>query len=153
MHVVPSLCLTRQAVHSATALLSKSAVRASALGVLELGGANEPMMDATGEEERHPIGIDPPDQRPDAERGSVRGNDLQPHYGPGAKSCSGHDFRAVIADVHDLAGIALCPRFDDHRPGDSGSRMLPSISKFLTDHGLTRGNWRARTGNVVNMAT
>ena len=81
------------------------------------------------------------------------GNDLQPHYGPGAKSCSGHDFRAVIANVHDLAGVALCPRFDDHRPGDSGSRMLPPISKVLTDHGLTRGNWRARTGNVVNMAT
>ena len=127
--------------------------RPTASRVVELGGANEPMMDATGEEERHPIGIDPPDQRPDAERGSVRGNDLQPHYGPSAKSCSGHDFRAVIADVHDLAGVALCPRFDDHRPGDSGSRMLPPISKVLTDHGLTRGNWRARTGNVVNMAT
>jgi len=110
-------------------------------------------MDATGEEERHPIGIDPPDQRPDAERGSVRRNDLQPHYGSGAKSCSSHDFRAVIADVNDLAGIAAGPRFNDHRPGDSGARMLPSISKVLTDHGLTRGNWRARTGNTVNTAT
>ncbi len=58
--VVPSLCLTRQAVRNGR-LLSKSAVRASALGVVELGGANEPMIDATGEEERHPIGIDPPD--------------------------------------------------------------------------------------------
>ena len=110
------------------------------------------MMDAASEEEHHPIGIDPPNERSDAERGSVRGNDLQPHYGPRAESCSGHDFRAVIADVDDLAGVALCPRFDDHRPGDSGSRMLPSISKFLTDHGLTRRNWRARTGNVVNKA-
>jgi hypothetical protein len=101
------------------------------------------MMDATGKQERHPIGIDPPDQRPDAERGPVWGNDLQADYGPGAKSCSGHDFRAVIADVHDLAGVAVCPRFDDHRPGDSGSRMLPPISKFLADHGLTLCNWRA----------
>ncbi len=105
------------------------------------------MMDATGKQERHPIGIDPPDQRPDAERGPVWGNDLQADYGPGAKSCSGHDFRAVIADVHDLAGVALGPRFDDHRPGDSSSRMLPPISKFLTDHGLTRRNWRARDRN------
>jgi hypothetical protein len=101
------------------------------------------MMDAAGEEERHPIGIDPPNQRPDAERGPVRRNDLQSHYGPGAKSCPGHDFCTVIADVHDLARIALGSRFDDHRPGDPGSRMLPSISKVLTDHGLTRRNWHA----------
>jgi len=133
--VVQSLCLTRQAVRNGR-FLSKSAVRASALGVVELGGANEPMRDATGEEERHPIGIDPPDERRDADRGSVRGNDLQPHYGPGAKSCSGHDFRAVIAEVHDLTGVALCPRFDDHRPGDSDSRMPPSISKVLTGYGV-----------------
>ena len=118
-----------------------------------LGGANEAMMDATCEEERHPIGIDPPDQRPDAERGSVRGNDLQPDHGPGAKSCSGRDLSTVIADIHDLAGVALCCRFDDHRPGDSGSRMLPSISRFLTDHGLTPGNWRARTRSGMNKTT
>jgi len=101
------------------------------------------MMDAAGEEERHPIGIDPPNQRPDAERGPVRRNDLQPHYGPGAKSCSGHNLRAVVADVHNLAGIALCPRFDDHWPGDPGSRMLPSISKVATDHERTPRNRRA----------
>jgi hypothetical protein len=29
------------------------------------------MMDATGEEERRPIGIDPPEQRSDAEWGAV----------------------------------------------------------------------------------
>lgn len=120
------------------------AVARCALGRCRLGSANEPMMDATGKQERHPIGIDPPDQRPDAERGPVWGNDLQADYGPGAKSCSGHNFRAVIADVHDLAGVAVCPRFDDHRPGDSSSRMLPPISKFLTDHGLSPCNRRAQ---------
>ena len=120
--------LNRQAIRLGRDSLAGSsanrAVARCALRRCRLGSANEPMMDATGKQERHPIGIDPPDQRPDAERCSVRGNE---HYDPGAKSCSGHDSRAVIADVHDAAGVALCPRFDDHRPGDSSSRMLPSI--------------------------
>jgi hypothetical protein len=49
----------------------------------------------------------------------------------------------VIADVHDLARIALGSRFDDHRPGDPGSRVLPSISKVPTVHKRTPRNRRA----------
>ena len=109
-----------------------------------LRGTNEPMMDAAREEEGHSIRIKAPHQRPDTQRCSVRRDDLQPHNAPGPEPCVGHDFRAMVADVHDLARIALGSRFDHHGPRDPSPGMLASIPSLLADHRLTHGNSRAR---------
>ena len=102
------------------------------------------MMDTVSEEEGHTIRIYAPDQCPDTQRCSVRGNDLQPHDGPGLEPGVGHDFCPMVADVHDLAGIALRGRFDHHRPRDPGAGMPTSIPRRHADHGLTVRNLRAR---------
>lgn len=117
---------------------------ASSLGRVSLGGANERVMDAVSEEEGHPIRIQAPHQCPDPQRCSVRRDDLQPHDAPGPEPRAGHDFRAMVADVHDLAGIALGPRFDHHGPRHPGPRMPASIPRLGVDHRLTPGNSRAR---------
>ena len=102
------------------------------------------MMDAAREEEGHSIRIEAPHQRPDTQRCSVWRDDLQPHNAPGPEPGAGHDFRAMVADVHNLAGIALGSRFDHHGPRDPGSWMLAPIPRRLADHRLTLGNSRAR---------
>jgi len=108
------------------------------------------MMDAAREEEGHSIRIKAPHQCPDTQRCSVRRDDLQPHDAPGPEPRAGHDFRSMVADVHDLAGIALGPRFDHHGPRDPGSGMLASIPRRRADHRLTLGNSRARTTRPVD---
>jgi hypothetical protein len=102
------------------------------------------MMNAAREEEGHSIRIKAPYQCPDTERCSVRRDDLQSHDAPGPEPRAGHDFRAMVADVRDLARIALGPRFDHHRPRDASPGMLASIPSLVADHRLTHGNSRAR---------
>jgi hypothetical protein len=111
---------------------------------VSLGGANEWVMDTVSEEEGHTIRIQAPHQGPDPQRCSVRRDDLQPHDAPGPEPRAGHDFRAMVADVQDLAGIAVGPRFDHHGPRDPGPRMPASIPRLEVDHRLTPGNSRAR---------
>jgi hypothetical protein len=102
------------------------------------------VMDTVSEEKGHTIRIEAPHQGPDPQRCSVRRDDLQPHDAPGPEPRAGHDFRPMVADVHDLAGIALGLRFDHHGPGDPGPRMPASIPRLGVDHRLTLGNSRAR---------
>jgi hypothetical protein len=104
------------------------------------------MVDAAREEERDPVDIGPPDQSPDAEGRSVRGDYVQPHYSAGPKSSAGKDFCTMIADVRDLARIATSPGFDKHGPYDASSRMLPPISDKLGDHALTGRQSMCRAG-------
>lgn len=101
------------------------------------------MMDAVGEEEGHPIRIQAPHQGSDTQRCSVRRDDLQPHDAPGLKPRVGHDFRAMVADVENLAGIALRPRFNHHGPRNPGPGVLASIPHLGGGHGQNVGNWRA----------
>lgn len=111
---------------------------------VSLGGANEWVMDTVSEEEGHTIHIQAPHQCPDTQRGSVRRNDLQPDDTPGLEPRAGHDFRPMVADVHDLTGMALAPRFDHDGPCDPGPEILASIPSPEVDHRLTLGNSRAR---------
>ena len=109
-----------------------------------LGGANERVMDAVSEEEGDSIRVHAPHQGSNAQRCAVRRDDLQAYDAPGSESGAGHDLCPMVADVHDLAGIALGPRLDHHGPGDPGSGVLTSISSLGADHGMTLGNSRAR---------
>jgi len=70
------------------------------------GDVDGATVDAAGERERHPVGINSPHQRSDAERGSVRRDDLQPYNSPGLKLFRSHDLRPTVADVRDLTWIA-----------------------------------------------
>ena len=47
-----------------------------------LGDVDGATVDAAGERERHPVGINSPHHRSDAERGSLRRDDLQPYPRP-----------------------------------------------------------------------
>jgi hypothetical protein len=109
-----------------------------------LGGANERVIDALSKEEGDAVCIQAPHQGSDTERGPVRRDDLQAHDNPLLERCAGPQFRSVLADVHDLAGKALAPRFDPHGPGDSSAGMLASIPRLRAGHGPTLGNSRAR---------
>ena len=71
-----------------------------------LGDVDEAMVDAAGERERYPVGINSLHDRPDAERGSVRRDDLQPYNSPGLQLFRSHDLRPTVADVRDLTWIA-----------------------------------------------
>lgn len=102
------------------------------------------MLDGACEEEGHPISIKAPHQCPDTQACSVRRDDLQPYDAPGPEPRAGHDFRSMVADVHDLAGKALGPRFDHHGPRDPGAGILASIPRLRGDHRPTLGNSRAR---------
>ena len=64
------------------------------------------MVDAVGERERHPVGINSPHHRSDAERGSVRRDGLQPNNTLGLQLFPSHDLRPTVADVRDLTWIA-----------------------------------------------
>src|SRR5215469_6272455 len=101
------------------------------------------MMKAVSEEEGHTIRIQAPHQGPDTERCSVRRDDLQAHDASGLEPRARHDLRAMAADVYDLAGIAVSPRFDHHGPRNPCSGVLASIPRREADHRLTVGNWRA----------
>jgi hypothetical protein len=109
-----------------------------------LGGANERVIDALSEEEGDAVCIQAPHQGADTERSTVRRDDLQSHNTPGLERCVGPQFRSMLADVHDLAGKALAPRFDPHGPGDSSAGMLASIPRLCAGHGPTLGNSRAQ---------
>jgi len=97
------------------------------------------MLNTAGEEKGHPIGIDAPHERPYAEWGALGRDNLQPHNGPAPQARAGHHFRAIIANIDNLAGIAMCPRFDDHRPRSPSPGMLPSVPDSGCGHGLTPG--------------
>lgn len=109
-----------------------------------LGGANERVIDALSEEEGDAVWIHTPHQGADTERGLVRRDDLQAHDNPLLERGAGPQFRSMLADVHDLAGKALAPRFDPHRPGDSSAGVPASIPRLRAGHGPTLGNSRAR---------
>lgn len=100
----------------------------------ELGDVDEAMVNAAGERERHPVGINSPHHRPDAERGSVRRDDMQPYDTPGLQLFPGHDLRPTVAEVRELARIAMRSRFDHHGPGNPGSGVLASIPRLGADH-------------------
>ncbi len=93
----------------------------------QLGRSDEAMLDATAEQERQAVGINPPHQRADPKRGSLRGNELQPDRGPGLQPRVGHNLRTVRADVYGLACVSTSPCFDDNRPRDPGARVLPPV--------------------------
>lgn len=106
------------------------------------------MLDAPGEEEGDAIGIEAPHERSHSERGALGRNDLQPNHGAAPESRTGHDFGAVVADVEDLARIAMSQRLDHHRPVDPGSGMPAPIPDVLTGHRLTLGQLLCRNHDI-----
>ena len=74
------------------------------------------MLDATSEQERQAVGINPPHERPDPQREPLRWNELQPYCSSSLQPRLGPDFRTMRADVDGLARISTGLRFDHYRP-------------------------------------
>ena len=105
----------------------------------DLSGTDEWVLDTAGEEEGDAIGVEAPYERSYTQGGAFGRDDLQPDDSTAPEARTGHDFGAIVADVEDLAGIAMSQRFDHHRPIDPGSGMLATIPEVLAGHRLTLG--------------
>jgi len=93
----------------------------------QLSHADKSMLNTTTEQKRQSVGINPPYQRPDAERRPLGGNYLQLHRGPRLQPGLGSDFRTTRADVHGARQVSARPDVDDDRPGHSGARVAPPV--------------------------
>jgi hypothetical protein len=85
------------------------------------------MLDAAAEEESQPIRINPPYHRPDAERWSFGGHDVESDGGSGVQAYFGSDLCTKRADVHGTRQITARAGLDDHGPGNAGSGVLPPV--------------------------
>src|SRR5262245_17508844 len=120
----------------------RAARPASARGPLVLlvlrGPCRDEKLFATGEEERIPVRIDPPDDSLNVERIASVG--VESKMRPGAwleRQLGSHQLGAERAQVQRLGPNRLAVDFDCHCPVDCFSRMPPQISFALLEQSLS----------------
>ena len=96
------------------------------------------MVDGAREEERQPVSIGPPHQRPYVKRLPLWRDEPEVNPGAGPKPDLRDDLRPARTDVHRLTRMALFPHFNEHRPGHAPSRVLSALPSLIDrTHSIT----------------
>lgn len=108
------------------------------------------MSDATAEEESGPIGVNPPDHRPDVKSWTLRRHDFEVHRGSDLQPRRGSHLCSEPTDIHGAREVAGSAGVDHDRPGDTSAGILPPVLRLRGMHGEASWQLLYQPPNPVN---